>query len=79
MLCRRWIQDLIESITPLAEELGLHERLLPLQRLLSGGNQAMRWRDAHARGSSIAELLRAGSRAMEQQEQVLHEPSTALG
>jgi len=79
VLCRRWIQDLIESITPLAEELGLHERLLPLQRLLSGGNQAMRWRDAHARGSSIAELLRAGSRAMEQQEQVLHEPSTALG
>ena len=79
VLCRRWIQDLIENITPLAEELGLHERLRPLEGLLAGGNQAMRWRDAHARGSSIAELLRAGSRAMEQQEQVLHEPSPALG
>ena len=79
VLCRSWIQDLIDSVTPLANELGLHQRLQPLKDLLSKGNQAMRWRDAHARGSSIAELLRAGSRAMEQQEQVLHEPSPALG
>ena len=79
MLCRRWIQDLIESITPLAEELGLHQRLLPLEGLLASGNQAMRWREAHARGSSIADLLRAGSDAREHQEQLLHEPSAALG
>ena len=77
--CRDWIMQLLESMEPMAERMGLLERLQPIRTLLKHGNQAMRWLDVHSQGHSIRALLSDGAIAMEQQELVIHGESAALG
>lgn len=77
--CRDWLRRLIRSVEPLADQLGLRDRLEPLHHLLDHGNQAMRWLQAHREGHSISELLRAGSLRMELQELTDHSRSPFLG
>jgi predicted glutamate--cysteine ligase len=79
LLCRDWITALIESVQPLAVEIGLSHRLKPLMTLLENGNQAMRWQSENTAGRSIADLLHAGSLTMEEQELADHSCSAALG
>ena len=79
LLCRDWITALIESVQPLAVEIGLSHRLKPLMTLLENGNQAMRWQSENTAGRSIADLLHAGSLTMEEQELTDHSCSAALG
>lgn len=79
LLCRDWIEQLIEAVTPLADQHGLSERLKPLVTLLENGNQAMRWVQAHSQGASISELLGDGALLMEEDEQVTRSRSAVLG
>ncbi len=66
--CRDWLKQLIDSVVPLAHELGLHEQLKPLQSILMHGNQAMRWLDGIDRGDTIEAMLRSSISAMQDEE-----------
>ncbi|MFZ0408975.1 MAG: glutamate--cysteine ligase [Cyanobium sp.] len=81
---RSWIARELEAMQPLAAELGLNEALTPLASLLSDGNQAMRWRQRHQQGESIAAILSSETAAMEAREVALEawlatDASSALG
>ena len=66
--CRRWIEELLDQISPLAQEHNLQNQLRPLVHLLENGNQAMRWLNAVEAGTSISDLLKRGGEAMSLQE-----------
>ena len=76
---RSWISDLCSSVMPLAQTLGLEQRLEPIHQVLTDGNQAMRWLAAIEAGSTIPEAIQAGIAEMAQQEQVNSELAHALG
>jgi predicted glutamate--cysteine ligase len=66
--CRDWLEQLIDSVTPLAEELGLKQQLEPLSAVLQEGNQAMRWLQGIHCGESIESVLRESITAMQEEE-----------
>jgi len=76
---RSWISDLCSSVMPLAQTLGLEQRLEPIHQVLTDGNQAMQWLAAIEAGSTIPEAIQAGIAEMAQQEQVNSELAHALG
>ena len=66
--CRDWLEDLIDSVTPLAKELGLNQKLDPLEAVLNNGNQAMRWLQGIHSGGSIESVLAESIKAMRYEE-----------
>ena len=66
--CRDWLEQLIDSVTPLAQELGLKQQLEPLAAVLREGNQAMRWLQGIHSGKSIEAVLRESITAMREEE-----------
>ena len=66
--CRDWLGQLIDSVTPLAQELGLKQQLEPLAAVLREGNQAMRWLQGIQSGKSIEAVLRESITAMQEEE-----------
>ncbi|MAF40989.1 MAG: putative glutamate--cysteine ligase [Cyanobium sp. ARS6] len=66
--CRDWLEQLIDSVTPLAQELGLKQQLEPLAAVLREGNQAMRWLHRIHSGKSIEAVLRESITAMQEEE-----------
>tara|TARA_Y100000589_G_scaffold72475_2_gene65258 strand:+ start:7573 stop:8721 length:1149 start_codon:yes stop_codon:yes gene_type:complete len=66
--CRDWLEHLIETVTPLAQELGLQQQLDPLSAVLNDGNQAMRWLQGIHAGGSIESVLRKSITAMREEE-----------
>ena len=66
--CRSWLEQLIDSVMPLAEELGMKHQLDPLAIVLQEGNQAMRWLQGIHSGESIESVLRESITAMREEE-----------
>ena len=77
--CRAWIEELLDQISPLAQQHNLLSQLRPIDDLLRNGNQAMRWIHAVETGTSISALLLQGSLTMSDQEQRSTPMSGALG
>jgi hypothetical protein len=81
---RDWIERDLNAMAPLAQELGLTEALAPLVPLLAEGNQAMRWRERHRLGESIAAIISSETAAMQAREHALEawlatDAASALG
>ena len=81
---RDWIAANLESVAPLAAELGLAPLLAPLAMILTRGNTAMRWLALHRSGQSVAAIIAAEAAALAEREQGLEaclvtDPSHALG
>lgn len=66
--CRNWVEELIESVAPLADELGLTGQLQPLESVLAKGNQAMRWLQGIHAGRSIESVLSDSIETMQEEE-----------
>ena len=77
--CRAWLEELLDQISPLAQQHNLLSQLRPMDDLLLNGNQAMRWIHAVETGTSIRALLQQGSLTMSDQEQRSTPMSGALG
>ena len=77
--CRRWIEELLDQISPLAQQHNLQNQLRPLVHLLENGNQAMRWLKAVEAGTSISDLLKQGGQVMSRQESRTTPLKGALG
>jgi predicted glutamate--cysteine ligase len=69
-----WIRRDLAALAPLAEQLNLTSTLAPLQAVLQGGNQAMRWLARQAEGMPIAAIVAASTAAMAQRESELNAP-----
>ena len=69
---RAWIAQELQTMAPLAADLGLTPWLQPLHALLEQGNQAMQWLAAHRGGAAVAPLIAAGAAAMAQQDAQLN-------
>jgi predicted glutamate--cysteine ligase len=81
---RRWLEDQLVELQPLAAELGLVEVLAPLQAVLERGNTAMCWLQRHQRGESVAAIVAAAAAELAEREEQLSawlatEASHALG
>ena len=79
LLCREWIAELCETVSPLAEALGLLHQLEPIRRVLQDGNQAMRWLAAVNSGATLSEVLQTGIRTMADEERGEAEQTGVLG
>ncbi len=66
--CRNWIREVVNEVTPLAEELDMFGLLKPIESVLTNGNQAMLWLDSYAKGTSIESVFQQSIREMEQEE-----------
>ena len=69
-----WIRRDLASLAPLAEQLNLAGTLAPLDAVLSGGNQAMRWLQREGEGLPIATIVAASAAAMAEREAALNAP-----
>ena len=67
-----WIRRDLASLAPLAEQLNLTGTLAPLDAVLSGGNQAMRWLQREGEGLPIAAIVAASAAAMAERESALN-------
>ena len=67
-----WIRRDLASLAPLAEQLNLTGTLAPLDAVLSGGNQAMRWLQREGEGLPIATIVAASAAAMAERESALN-------
>ena len=65
---RRWLEQQLEELEPLAAELGLSEALAPLGDLLNHGNPAMRWLRRHQAGESVASIISAAAAELAERE-----------
>ena len=68
---RRWLEQELMELAPLAAELGLSTALSPLETLLERGNQAMRWQERHRRGESIAAIVASAAAELAEREEQL--------
>lgn len=68
---RQWLEQQLEELAPLAAELGLSTALRPLEPLLQGGNQAMRWLERHRRGETIAAIVADAAAELAEREEQL--------
>lgn len=68
VVARQWLTAELESLAPLAQELGLVSWLAPLQAVLQHGNQAQQWLSSHSRGTAVGALIAEGAREMERSE-----------
>lgn len=68
---RRWLEEQLQELAPLAAELGLAEVLRPLEPLLEQGNPAMRWLQRHRSGESVAAIVAAAAAELAERESQL--------
>ena len=69
-----WIRRDLAALAPLAEQLNLAATLAPLQTVLKGGNQAMRWLQREGEGLPIATIVAASAATMAEREAALNAP-----
>lgn len=73
LTARQWIQDLYETLWPIAHQNGFSCFLTPVQRILETGNEAMQWLALHQQGLSIPEIMAQAIREAEQHDAALME------
>tara|TARA_Y100001968_G_C19448802_1_gene767095 strand:- start:1056 stop:2198 length:1143 start_codon:yes stop_codon:yes gene_type:complete len=78
IICRDWIEQLIQEVMPLASDMGMTHLLSPLRVILDEGNQAMQWLKGYSAGNSIEALLQTSIAAMETEEKAFNEPHDFL-
>lgn len=71
LTARTWIQDLYETLWPIAHQHGFSCFLTPIGKILEGGNEAQQWLALQAKGHSVAEILAIAIEAAEQQDAML--------
>tara|TARA_Y100001968_G_scaffold56167_1_gene47385 strand:+ start:10590 stop:11732 length:1143 start_codon:yes stop_codon:yes gene_type:complete len=68
IVCRDWIADILDNVSPLATTLGMTHVLLPIYSVLENGNQAMTWLKEYANGASVQKLIQESISIIETEE-----------
>ena len=58
VICREWIENLLEEVSFTADKLNMKHLLRPVYRVLKEGNQSMQWIQKFEYGSSIEEIMK---------------------
>jgi predicted glutamate--cysteine ligase len=73
IMARDWIQSLYEEVWPMAKAGGFSCFLLPIQRILREGNEAMRWKQLSDQGWSREQVVQFAIQEMATHEQALRD------
>ena len=73
IITRNWIQDLYETLWPIAHQHGFSCFLTPIGKILEAGNEAQKWLTGYEQGQSVTEILENAIRDAEQQDLMLAE------
>nr|WP_320676060.1 glutamate--cysteine ligase [Prochlorococcus sp. MIT 1300] len=79
IVCREWLDQILEEVTPLAVEMGLSDQLKPLYSVITHGNQAMQWLEAYSTGQSVEAVLQKSIVAMQAEETFTGRGGVMLG
>jgi predicted glutamate--cysteine ligase len=71
ILARDWIDQLYQEVWPVAKQNGFSCFLMPVQRLLREGNEAMRWLALQEQGVSLPQVMQQAIGTMQEQESAL--------
>ena len=77
--CRQWIEELLAEVKPMAIEMGMWQRLEPINLVLDQGNQAIKWLHAHDGGKSVQQVIQESIKDMELDENLEIETEAILG
>ena len=58
IICKEWIQILLEEISVSAEKFNIVERLNPIRKVLDEGNKSMQWISKFKKGNTINEIMK---------------------
>ena len=58
VICKDWINNLLEEVSVTADKLNMKHLLRPVYRVLKEGNQSMQWIQKFESGSSIKEIMK---------------------
>ena len=78
ILCREWINQLIQEMLPLAKEFDMPHILSPIQSILLDGNQAMQWLDSYEKGQSVQAIIQKSIAEMQAEEFSVGHPEVIL-
>lgn len=73
LTARHWIQDLYETLWPIAHQHGFSCFLTPVGKMLEAGNEAQQWLALYEKGHSVNEILAIAIQEAEQQDAMLAE------
>lgn len=73
LTAKSWIQDLYETLWPIAHQNGFSCFLTPIGRILETGNEAQRWLERHAQGHSVLDIMTQAIQEAEEQDLALVE------
>ncbi len=68
ILCRDWIVNLLDELTPLAKDLEIAHLLDPIDFVLQHGNQSMKWLKSYSLGHTVDEIVQKSILEMEVEE-----------
>jgi predicted glutamate--cysteine ligase len=71
LTARHWIQDLYETLWPIAHQQGFSCFLTPIGKMLEGGNEAQQWLAWYEKGYGVDEILAIAIEAAEEQDAML--------
>lgn len=71
MTAKHWIQDLYETLWPIAHQHGFSCFLTPIRAILEQGNEAQRWLALHEQGHSVPDILAIAIQAAAEQDHSL--------
>ena len=64
VICREWIENLLEDLSLTAKQLNMSHLLKPIYKTLVEGNQSMRWIKQYRKGFSIEEIMKCTTKDM---------------
>jgi predicted glutamate--cysteine ligase len=73
LTARHWIQDLYETLWPVAHQHGFSCFLTPIPKILETGNEAQRWLALYQDGHSVSDIMAAAAQEAERQDAMLAE------
>jgi predicted glutamate--cysteine ligase len=73
LTARQWIEQLYETVWPLAKQKGFSCFLSPVQKILREGNTAQQWLGLHHQGLTVQQILTGAIATLEQEERELED------
>jgi predicted glutamate--cysteine ligase len=70
---KHWIQDLYETLWPIAHQHGFSCFLTPIRNILAEGNEAQQWLALYEQGRTVPEILEIAIRTAAVQDEQLAE------
>lgn len=73
LTAKSWIQDLYETLWPIAHQHGFSCFLTPIGKILETGNEAQRWLSHYENGKTVPAIMAEAIQEAERQDQMLAE------